>query len=90
MDAHEALLLAWEDHTSLWCQCGPEAGACAFMSWIHGAPEHCGILLPGDRLLHAQSGRHVKQHGSVRVTRLAAIARMHRDIRFYKYAPPPC
>lgn len=69
-----------------WQQCEPEPGATAFMAWSNGAPTHCGMLIPGGMLLHAQEGRPVPEHGSVRLTRLAAMRRGVPDLRFYRYA----
>lgn len=67
---------------SAWAECGPEPGASAWMAWRDGAPTHCGVLLLGGQLLHAQEGP--EGAGSVRITRLAAMHRLHPDIRFYK------
>lgn len=69
-----------------WQECGPEPGVAAFMSWRHGAPTHCGMVLPGGQLLHSQEGRPIPEHGSVRLTRLAAMVRGVPDLRFYRYA----
>ena len=66
-----------------WRECGTEAGATAFMAWANGAPTHCGIVLPGSMLLHAEGSQ--AHPGSVRVTRLAAVRRMYGDLKFYKY-----
>lgn len=71
--------------SSGWVECGDERGATGFMSWRDGAPRHCGILLAGGLVLHSQEGHPVSEHGSVRVTRLAALRRMCNDIRFYRY-----
>lgn len=68
-----------------WHECGPEPGASAWMSFVDGAPTHCGVLLPGGMLLHAEGD--VDRPGSVRVTRLVVIARLFPDLRFYRYAP---
>lgn len=70
-----------------WRETYAKPGACGFMTWASGAPTHCGILLPGDRLLHAQAGSPVPESGSVRLTRLAAVRRVCPDIRFYAYEP---
>ena len=67
-----------------WEECGPEAGATAWMSWRDGAPTHCGILLADGRLLHSEGGEGVP--GSVRVSRLEAIRRLRGEIRFYRRA----
>lgn len=69
-----------------WAECGPQPGATAFMSWRDGAPTHCGVLLPGGQLLHAQEGRPIAEHGSVRITRLETMVRITPDIRFYRHA----
>ena len=66
-----------------WEECGPQSGACAFMAWAGGNPEHCGVLLPGGLLLHADGGRD-RAAGAVRCTRLTAMARLYPDIRFYR------
>lgn len=68
-----------------WIECGPEAGATAWMAWRAGAPTHCGIVLPHARLLHSEGSE--TKPGGVRVSRLAAIARMYGAIRFYRYEP---
>lgn len=69
-----------------WAECGPEPGVTAFMAWRDGAPTHCGMLLPGGLLLHAEGSP--EAGGSVRATRLAAMQRLYKDIRFYRYATP--
>lgn len=73
-----------------WVQCDPEAGATAFMSWRNGAPTHCGILLDGERLLHAQEGHPIAEHGTTRITRLEAMRRAALDLRFYLYTGAAC
>lgn len=70
-----------------WAECGPEPGTSGFMTWRDGAPTHCGILLPGGQLLHAQEGHPHSSSGSVRATRLSVMARMFPDLRFYRYTP---
>lgn len=65
-----------------WDECGPGPGAAAFMSWRGGAPTHCGVVLPDGRLLHAEGSP--ERGGSVRITRMAAMARLYSDLRFYK------
>lgn len=65
-----------------WVECGPEPESTAWMSWRHGAPLHCGVLLSAGQLLHSQEGP--PGQGSVRITRLTAMARLHPDIRFYR------
>lgn len=69
-----------------WAQCEPHPGRSAFMAWRDGAPTHCGVLLPGGMLLHAEGSP--EAGGSVRATRLAAMQRLYRDLRFYEYATP--
>lgn len=70
-----------------WAECGPEPGASAFMAFSgSGAPAHCGVLLSGGMLLHSEGD--VDRCGSVRATRLTAMARIYKDIRFYRYAKP--
>lgn len=69
-----------------WEPCEPEAGATAFMAWRSGAPTHCGVLLDGGRLLHAQEGHPISEHGSTRITRLEAMRRGVPDLRFYRYS----
>lgn len=68
-----------------WAECGPEPGVTAFMAWRDGAPEHCGMLIPGGLLLHAQGSP--ERGGSVHATRLPAMARLYPDLRFYRRAP---
>lgn len=71
-----------------WEQCDrAEPGAVGFMTWRHGAPTHCGIVLPGGRLLHAQEGHPISDSGSVRISRLVVMQRACADLRFYRYAP---
>ena len=70
-----------------WAECEPGPGA-AFMCWRAGVPHHCGIVLPGDRLLHAEGSP--DRGGSTRITRMAAMRRLHRDLRFYRYTATPC
>ena len=68
-----------------WAECGPEPGSTAWMSWRDGAPQHCGVLLPGGMVLHSE--RMPARSGSVRVTRLQALLRLYgSDVRFYRYA----
>lgn len=68
-----------------WVQCGPEAGASAWMAWRGGVPTHCGIVLSGCRLLHCEGSE--SHPGNVRVSRLAAMERLYGEIRFYRYQP---
>ncbi|KTT17970.1 NlpC/P60 family protein [Pseudacidovorax intermedius] len=70
-----------------WRECGRGAGATCFMAWRDGAPQHCGVLLPGDMLLHAEANE-IHPPGSVRVTRLAVAERAYGLLRFYRYHPP--
>ena len=67
-----------------WLECEPAAGATCFMAWIDGAPTHCGVLLQGDRVLHSEGA--AENAGNVRVSRLAAVARVYGPIRCYRYA----
>lgn len=66
-----------------WVECEAEAGATCFMAWRDGAPTHCGVLLPGSRVLHSEGSP--DHPGSVRVSRLAAVAMVYGQIRFYRY-----
>ena len=68
-----------------WTECGPDPGCTAFMTWRDGAPTHCGVLLPGGQMLHSQEGP--GGTGSVRITRLTVMARLCRDLRFYRFTP---
>ena len=70
-----------------WAECGPEPGTTAFMAFSGGAAAHCGVLLPGGRLLHAQEYSFGAGDGSVRINRLAPMSRLYPDLRFYRYAP---
>lgn len=69
-----------------WEPCEALPGATAWMAWRDGAPRHCGVLLPGGLLLHAEGSE--ERGGSVRATRLPAMRRLYPDIRFYR--PAPC
>ena len=69
-----------------WRECGPLPGACGFMAWDVGLPRHCGVLLPGGDLLHTEAPG-LGSAGGPRITRLAAMARLYPDLRFY--APTP-
>jgi hypothetical protein len=64
---------------------GPEAGATCFMTWRHGAPTHCGLLLDPLTVLHAEG--HEDHGGSVRITRLSVMRRAYGEMRFYRYDP---
>lgn len=66
-----------------WHECEAEGGATCFMTWRSGAPTHCGVLLAGGMVLHAQEGRPVAEMGGVRLTRLTIMRRWCPDIRFY-------
>ena len=68
-----------------WQECGIAAGATCFMAWRHGAPTHCGVILPGAMVLHSEGSQDYP--GSVRATRLAAMQRAYGDILFYRYSP---
>jgi cell wall-associated NlpC family hydrolase len=68
-----------------WAQCEAEQGATCFMTWRNGAPTHCGVLVAGGMVLHAQEGYPDPHSGSVRLTRLAVFARTCPDLRFYRY-----
>lgn len=72
-----------------WQECGPAPGATAFMSWHAGKPAHCGVLLQGGMLLHAQEFREGAGDGEVRLTRLSAMARVCPDLRFYRRTDTP-
>jgi hypothetical protein len=68
-----------------WVEAGPEANATAWMAWHGGRPRHCGVVLPGGMLLHSEGSE--DHPGSARVSRLAAVARIHGQIKFYRYVP---
>lgn len=67
-----------------WVDGDPVPGSAMFMTWRDGAPTHCGVLLPGGRVIHSQEGYPRSEDGSVRVTRLEALARACPDLRFYR------
>lgn len=67
-----------------WRQCDAEPGATAFMAWRDGLPRHCGVVLTGNLVLHAEGSE--EAGGSVRATRLTAMRRLYPDLRFYR----PC
>ena len=71
--------------TEGWIECDAETGATAWMAWEGGAPTHCGVVLPGAMLLHAEGNEGVA--GSVRASRLAAVQRVYGALRFYRYSP---
>lgn len=67
-----------------WQECEAQAGATCFMAWRDGAPTHCGVLLDPRTVIHAEG---CEEHpGSVRVSRLAALARIYGELRFYRYS----
>jgi hypothetical protein len=68
---------------------GPEASSTCWMAWRAGSPTHCGVMLQGLRVLHAE-GR-PGQPGNVRVTRLRALEAVYGQIRYYRHlhAPTP-
>jgi hypothetical protein len=68
-----------------WEICEPQTGATAWMSWQTGMPTHCGVVLPGEMLLHAEGSE--DHPGSVRVTRLAFVRRVYGEILFYRRKP---
>lgn len=69
-----------------WQQCERASpGSVGFMTWLNGAPTHCGIVMPCGALLHAQEGREAPEMGSVRVSRMAVMERACKDLRFYRY-----
>lgn len=81
----ETELAAGFAKSSGWRECEPAAGATCWMSWLDGAPQHCGVLLAPDQVLHSNG---CDQHpGSVRVTRLRAMQAMYSDLRFYAHEP---
>lgn len=67
-----------------WVPCGPVPNATAWMAWRAGAPHHCGVLVGGGMVLHADGSE--AKPGSVRLTRLTAMARMYPDMTFYRRA----
>lgn len=69
-----------------WQECQADEAAACFMAWRDGAPTHCGVMLPGAMVLHAEGS--LEHPGSVRVSRLAAVARFYGALRFYRYSPP--
>ena len=73
------------ENASGWVEAGPEANATAWMAWHGGRPRHCGVVLPGGMLLHSEGSE--DHPGSARVSRLAAVARIHGQIKFYRYVP---
>lgn len=64
---------------------GPESNATAWMAFLGGRPRHCGVILPNGQILHSEGSE--DHPGSVRVSRLAAVARVYGQIKFYRYAP---
>jgi cell wall-associated NlpC family hydrolase len=71
----------WEELPS------PAAGATCWMAWRAGAPTHCGVMLDGQRVLHAE-GR-PDQPGNVRITRLRALGQVYGQIRYYRHLHAP-
>jgi cell wall-associated NlpC family hydrolase len=71
-----------------WSTCSADTGAACFMAWRNGAPSHCGLVLQGGRLLHAEGAP--DRPGRVRISRLSVIAQVYGDLTFHRYAPPPC
>lgn len=72
-----------------WVECAPEAGATSFMAFRRdGSPRHCGIVLSGARVLHADGGP--DKLGSVRITRIRAIERAYGAMRCYRHAATSC
>jgi cell wall-associated NlpC family hydrolase len=67
-----------------WKECESDAGATCFMAWREGAPTHCGIVLTGSMLMHAEGSQ--EHPCSVRVTRLSAVERVYGALKFYRYA----
>lgn len=68
-----------------WHECGQDAGATCFMAWRDGAPTHCGVLLPGGRVLHSEGS--AEKPGSVRVTRIEVMRKIYGELRFYRREP---
>lgn len=66
-----------------WQDCGPEPGSAAFMAWLDNQPAHCGIVLPGGMVLHAQGS--VESGGCVRATRLRVMASIYSTLTFHRY-----
>ena len=62
---------------------GPADCATCWMAWRGAAPTHCGVLLTGLRVLHAE-GR-PGQPGNVRITRLRALEAVYGHIRYYHH-----
>jgi len=71
-----------------WHECGPIPGQTAFMAWRSGAPTHCGLIVDGGMLLHADGTE--GRPGNVRLTRLSVMHRQNPDIRFYGYSEASC
>lgn len=69
-----------------WRECEPGEAAACFMAWRDGAPTHCGVVVAGRRLLHAEGAP--DRPGSVRLSRLQLVARVYGDLRFYRYTAP--
>jgi cell wall-associated NlpC family hydrolase len=72
-----------------WVQCDLQPGTTSFMAFRRdGSPGHCGIVLDSARVLHADGAQ--DRPGSVRITSIRALRRLHGDLRFYRYEPAPC
>jgi cell wall-associated NlpC family hydrolase len=67
-----------------WQRCEAASGATAFMAFRDGAPGHCGIVLDGLTLLHAQGD--TVHGGRVKVSRISAMQRIYSDIQFFRRA----
>lgn len=80
---HTDIASGYAPRVSDWPECEPHAGA-VFMAWRDGQPRHCGIVLPGDMLLHAEGDE--ERGGAVRITRLLAMRRLYPEIRFHRFA----
>jgi cell wall-associated NlpC family hydrolase len=65
-----------------WVECDAQAGAACFMAFRNAAPTHCGVMLPGARVLHAEGSP--EHPGNVRITRAAAIERVYGPMRYYR------
>lgn len=76
MAAGFALAQGWQQLDS------PASGATCWMAWRDGAPTHCGVMLDARTVLHAEGGE--GRPGSVRVSRLEAVARVYGQILYYR------
>lgn len=68
-----------------WQRCDPAPGVTCWMAWRGDAPTHCGVLFSASEVLHAEGSD--EHPGSVRLSRLRAVAQVYGEIRFYRYAP---